>query len=55
MYIKIKINGEMEDRYIDGEKWRILTSRSGLAERYNVALCILPLDLAFGAGFAIDS
>lgn len=44
----------MEDRYIDGQQWRILIRRSGLAERYNAALSTLPLDLAFGAGFAID-
>jgi hypothetical protein len=33
-------------------QWRILIRRAGLAERYNAALCILPLYLTCESGFA---
>ena len=42
----------VNDHCINGYQWRILiVRRSGLAERYNAALCALPLDLTAGSAF----
>jgi hypothetical protein len=37
---------------INKGKWRILLRISGMAERYNAALCNLSLNLTSGSGFA---